>query len=267
MCKDKVFKSWVVAIHLLNEAHTVKTKHQCELIEENRSRNKIPSSWQLLSVKHHYQYLLILHSLPALMDIEHILLNEHEGCTKCHCFFAGHCSQSCPNGFPAGKGYKTLMAIDAMTAKKAKAVVKPVAATTASIETINLDNEISVTAAILLNSPREYNSDSDEDRDMSCQDVSPPFHCKHLVWHCQIHSLIEDFPVKMHALINNGMHLVLICPDLINCLGLKKHKLHKPEIVDITFSNQKKITVLYYYVNLFVTFLDASWTSHLHRQT
>ena len=272
-CKDKVLKSWVVSVRLLNEARAVETKHQCELIEETLQRqakkqntNSGPSrrsnsSQSNTTASTSSSYI----HLPTLMDTECTLLNGHDGCTKCRCFFAGYRSQSCPNSFPTGKGYKTLMATDAMTAKKAKAVAKPVtkavAATTASIETVNSDDEISVTAAILPNSPGEYNSDSDEDWDMSRRDVSPPLRCKHLVWHCQIHSLIEDFPVKKRTLIDNGAHLILIHPDLIDRLGLKKHKLHKPEIVDVAFSNQKKKTVLYYYVNLSLTSLDASWTS------
>ena len=271
--KDKVLKSWVVSVRLLDEARAVETKCQRELIEETLQRqakkqntnsgpsHRSNSSQSNTTSSTSSSYV----RLPALTDTEHTLLNEHDGCTKCCRFFAGHRSQSCPNGFPAGKGYKTLTVTDAMTAKKAKAVAKPitkaVAATTASIETVNSDDEISATAALLPNSPGEYNSDSDEDWDVSRRDVSPPLRCKHLVWHCQIHSLIEDFPVKTRVLIDNGAHLILIRPDLVDRLGLKKHKLHKPEIVDVAFSNQKKETVLYYYVNLSLTSLDASWTS------
>ena len=91
--------------------------------------------------------------LPSLTDTERTLLNEHEGCTKCRRFYAGHRSQSCPNGFPTGKDYKTLTAADAMTVKKAKAVAKPtskaVAAMGASIETVDSNDDISAAVAIL----------------------------------------------------------------------------------------------------------------------
>ncbi|EDR01163.1 uncharacterized protein LACBIDRAFT_333567 [Laccaria bicolor S238N-H82] len=137
--KDKVFKTWVIAVHLLDEARALETKHQ-------------------------------------------------------------HKSHDCPNGFPAGKNYKTLTAADAMTAKKGKAVAKPttkpVATTSTSIENINSDDDISVAAAILPNSPGEYNSNSDGGI-------------------CHVMSSIEDFPVKTRALIDNGAHLVLIRPKLI----------------------------------------------------
>jgi hypothetical protein len=33
-CKDKNFKTWVAAVCLLNEVHTVEKKCQCELIKE-----------------------------------------------------------------------------------------------------------------------------------------------------------------------------------------------------------------------------------------
>ena len=38
--KDKVFKTWVTAVHLLDEARAVKTKHQRELIEEMLTQHR-----------------------------------------------------------------------------------------------------------------------------------------------------------------------------------------------------------------------------------
>ena len=120
-----------------------------------------------------------------------------------------------------------LTASDATTAKKAKAVSKTVnkavVATSSTIEPVESDEEISATAAILPDSPGEYNSDSDEDWDVSHRKVSLPIHGKHLVWECQVHSMTEDFPVKTCALIDNSAHLVLIRPELVSCLGLKKY--------------------------------------------
>ena len=127
------------------------------------------------------------------------------------------------------------------------------------------DDNISVAAAILPNSPGEYNSDSDEDWDISHREVSPPLHGKHLVWNCQIHSSTKDFPVKTHALIDNGAHLVLICPELVNQLGLKKHDLPEPELIDVAFNSQQRKTKLYQYVKLSLTSLDSSWTSRTVR--
>lgn len=73
----------------------------------------------------------------------------------------------------------------------------------------------------------------------------------------------DDFPLKTRALINNGMHLVLIHPELVDRLGLKKYHLHKPELVDVAFSKGKKKTELYYYVKHTLSSLDSAWTSRV----
>ena len=65
----------------------------------------------------------------------------------------------------------------------------------------------------------------------------------------------------MCALIDNGAHLVLIHPELVKQLGLRIHKLHEPELIDIAFSDKRSKTKLYDYVKLSLTSLDAAWTS------
>jgi len=65
----------------------------------------------------------------------------------------------------------------------------------------------------------------------------------------------------MHVLIDNGVHLILIQPKLVDCLGLNKYKLSKPEIIDVAISKEKQKTELYYYVKLSLTLLDSIWTS------
>jgi len=158
---------------------------------------------------------------------------------------------------------------DVLAEKKAKAISKPnikaVAATSTTIKAINSDKEVSAAAAVLPESSHEYNSDFDEDWDVLCCEVSPEICAKHLIWNCQIHSLTNDFPVRMCVLIDNGTHLVLIHPELVEQLRLKVHKLHKPELVDIAFSKEVNKTELYNYVKLSLTSLDVVWTSKLVR--
>lgn len=193
------------------------------------------------------------------------MLNEHDGCTKCRKFYVGHCSWDCPTGFPSGKGYKTLSVTDALATKKGKSAPaslsnkqqtsKPVTATTPS-----LDNEPAAIAAVLP-SASDYDSDSEEDADISGCDMSAPIKSKHLLWRCQIHGLKSDFPVKTHALIDNGAHIMLIHPELVEELTLRKFCLHKPETVDVMLKNgQNSPSELYEYVRLSVTSLDAVWT-------
>lgn len=161
------------------------------------------------------------------------------------------------------------MAADTIAAKKAKATSKPsvkaIAATSAMIGAVDSDEDVSAAAAVLPNSSHEYHSDSDKDLDISHREVSQKIRAKHLIWNCQIHSLTNDFPVKTHALIDNGAHLVLIRPELVEQLGLKRHKLHEPELVDDAFGDKRSKTKLYDYVKLSLTSLDAAWTSKLIR--
>lgn len=207
--------------------------------------------------------------MPTLLDSERTLLNNHDGCTKCRRFYVNHKSRDCPFGFPAGKDYKTLSVNDALTAKKAKnapsasASTKPnakaVAATAPSSEDEN-DEPSTITA--VLPSIIDYSSNSDEDNDLSIHDVSAPVKSKHLIWHCQIHGLTTDFPVKTRALIDNGAHLVLIHPDLVDKLKLKKRRLHTPEPVDVALNNGlNSRSELHEYVKLSLTSLDLLWTS------
>jgi len=282
-CKDKVLKTWIASMCLIDEARAVETKRHCELIEEMldhqakcqntktdtlHSPSHCGNSSQLTSVSSNSTTTSSFVKLPPLTDTECTLLNEHDGCTKCCHFYTDHHSQNCPNSFPLGKGYKMLTTADVLAAKKAKAIskpaAKPVAATSASIENVDSDEDISATAAILPHSSNDYTSDSDKDWDVSCCEVSHmPHHGKHLIWNCQIHSQTSDFPVKTHALLDNSAHLILIHPELVDQLGLKKYHLHQPEPINVAFSTEKKQTKLYYYVMLSLLSLDTTWTSHV----
>jgi hypothetical protein len=131
-----------------------------------------------------------------------------------------------------------------------------------TIEPADSDEELVTTATVLLNSPSTFNSDSDEYDTLSDHNISCSLHARHFFWDCQVHSLTSDFPVKTCVLLDNGAHLVLICLELVAQLGIKKYCLHKPEIINVAFINEKKKkTELYYYVKLSLTLLDAQWTS------
>ena len=95
--KDKNFKTWVGTVHLLDEACTVETKHQCELIEktlqcqakrQNTNNDALQGPWRCgnslqtnaPSSSSSTSYLC----LPALTNAKCTLLKENDGCTKCH---------------------------------------------------------------------------------------------------------------------------------------------------------------------------------------
>ena len=45
---------------------------------------------------------------PKLLDSKHKLLNDNEGCIKCHCVIVDHCVANCPNNFPNPATYRSL---------------------------------------------------------------------------------------------------------------------------------------------------------------
>jgi len=194
--KDRNLKTWMAAIHLMDKARTVENKCQHELIEEtleqqakcqNTRNNTLhgPSHCANSSQSNVSTSPSTLIRLPPLTDSEHTLLNEHNSCTKCHKFYVGHHSHMCPNGFPQGKGYKTLTVGDALAAKKEKATTKPsakhVTSTSSKVETVDSDEGISAATVILLDSPGEYKSDSSKVWELLEHEVSPPIRTKHLI--------------------------------------------------------------------------------------
>jgi len=230
---DKVFKTWVATVCLLDEARTTKNKHQLDLIEgalQCQAKCQATDTNALCGPSHCNNTTSssstsssTSNCLAPLAEGERSLLNEHDGCTKCRHFYIGHHSHNCTLGIPTAKGYCMLTISNALAAKKTKATVKTnTKAVSTTITAVDSSNDkASTVAAVLPNSPGGYSSDSVEDADISHHDVSSPLHVKHLFWNCQIHRLIDDFPVKTQVLMENGTHLVLICPDLAAQLGLK----------------------------------------------
>ena len=264
--KEKMLKAWINAACHLDKTCNSENKCHRELIEETfnkhqaKCQNTDNNALHNTSCCYNTSTLNTNSStstftpLTLLLDTKHTLLNEHNSCTKFRKFYVSHKSCHCPNGFPSGKGYKTLSVADNLTMKKGtstapstsstKQAPKAVAATTSSS-----DNEPNIVAAVLP-SASDCDLDSDENADISECDICSPIKSKHLVWDCQIHRLLTDFPVRAQALIDNGTHVVLIWLDLIDKLNLRKHCLHKPEVVDVTMNNEKKSSSkLYEYVN------------------
>ena len=77
---------------LINEAHTVGTKHQQDLIEMLQCQAKCQITdhlWDVFYCANASQANTLLLSLmatsclPPLGNAEHTLFNKHDGCTKC----------------------------------------------------------------------------------------------------------------------------------------------------------------------------------------
>jgi Aspartyl protease len=90
-----------------------------------------------------------------------------------------------------------------------------------------------------------------------------PLKCKHFIWKCTIDGPLSEFPLKVSTLVDNGCHLMLIRPDIVQKLGLPIHTLHTPEPVDVTIKNgkEKQKYILKKFVILGVTSIDQQWSS------
>lgn len=82
-----------------------------------------------------------------------------------------------------------------------------------------------------------------EGSDNSHASMSPGPHIKskHFIWDCLLTGPAVNFPVKKPALINNGCHMVLIHPNIVDELHLQTFSLDQPEEVDITISFSKSV--------------------------
>lgn len=219
------------------------------------------------------------HRLPALTFEERSLLRENAGCFKCRRFFQEHRTPNCPNGFPSGNSYKTLTVEDLLRAKKttdrknpltnsyrqpkpvaalqeAKQETSPAAATEYSEEGVYATFGPTAASSVLGNG-----SFSEGDITVSL----PPLKSKHFIWKCNIDGgPTVDFPLAAHTLIDNGAHIVLIRPQLVEKLGLAVFPLDEPEEVDVAIDSScktKEKQILSSYVILRVSSLDQTFVA------
>ena len=191
-------------------------------------------------------------TLPKLTSVECQLLFDNEGCLKCRCVFVPHHSSTCPNNFPNPTNYKQLTQSFVETIKRH--LRKP---TAAMMPTVNDTNAASVpipVAAVMGTVPNlaAYMPsnvlrviEKDSDLDLSVSDTFPiaavrkhqllapkaqdedlaPFTVPHLFWQCCVNGFADDFPTFLQALIDHGLHAVLISDEFATSLSLKHHKL------------------------------------------
>jgi len=74
------------------------------------------------------------------------------------------------------------------------------------------------------------------------EDVSPPLRSKHFIAKFKVYGPRLDFALTYAALIDNGAHVVLIRPEVVEELGLERHLLPVPEPVDVAITDGKKKT-------------------------
>jgi len=215
--------TWTNELHKLADEHAHDNKHLCDHAEEilhaakhqalsNNSRNantfsssSRPSSYGNNNKTH----------LPKLTNDEHEILHAHQGCLKCHCGYQNHMTCDCPNNFPASSGYKTITlgtmkSHHSLYGKPSSSMVESI--TTVSVEAGNMSDEHNTVSIIMPSSVLSSESEVEDD------DVSIPHKSRHHQWHCQIAGTISDFPTPVNALLDSGVHVVLICYGTASCL-------------------------------------------------
>ncbi|KIJ31335.1 hypothetical protein M422DRAFT_267006 [Sphaerobolus stellatus SS14] len=139
--------------------------------------------------------------LPKLTNQDKQLLNEHEGCTCCCTFYAGHCSDTCPmkasRTFPNATNYCTLTASMVEAARPR------------------------VTAAFVEAAP------CNDDTDSYVSSSTPtPFTIPHLYVVLDLTGpTVREFPLLICALLDIGCPTVIISSSLVDQLGLHHYDL------------------------------------------
>ena len=171
---------------------------------------------------------------------------EHQGCLKCRRFYAGHRAPQCTSTI-SGKGYKTLTTHDAQRAKTAQ---NSKGSTSSQINTVAAVTEPGPShegedfcAAVFPNLSSgligEGNFSDNSDTSFSSVSAPPHIKSKHFIWNCTLTGPAVTFPVTKSSLIDNGCHMVLIRPDIVDLLGLEIFTLDQPEVVDVAISFSK----------------------------
>jgi len=89
-----------------------------------------------------------------------------------------------------------------------------------------------------------------------------PLRVPHFTWCCSTSGAASSFPVTFDALIDNGLHTVLICKEFVNELALRCRKLLVPEVIKMAMegAGKKVIVPLYEWVKLKVYDPSSWWT-------
>ena len=204
---------------------------------------------------------------PKLTEGERKLLQDSNGCFKCHVPYAGHRAEKCTATPPTGENYRTLTAQDVLHAKNTKershTNTAPLAATT-DHSTLNQ----SVTLPLAAVFPSLVNADSSfsELSGSSMSSVSPsPIKCEHLIWQCTADDGSARFLESTTALLDSGAHMIFIRPDLVRKLALHAYCLTTPEKVSVAIDAKQddQPSSFTHYVRLTVSSHDSVFKSNI----
>ncbi|KAJ7060419.1 hypothetical protein C8F01DRAFT_1058510, partial [Mycena amicta] len=188
-----------------------------------------------------------------LTDDERQLLDANHGCRRCRKPFVFHYANDnvCefpPADFPKITEASVAAAKASLTADqrsklanatkgKGKGKAAPVASTVPAAAPQAPAGRSTAVAAVIADyadeRDDEYSSDS-EYSDLSHRGVSQP----HIYFDCLIEGARTNLPIPTRGLIDNGSFLVLIDEDLVEYVGLRRHRLHEPIPFDTAFATK-----------------------------
>jgi hypothetical protein len=206
--------------------------------------------------------------LPKLTETKCKLLWDNEGCFQCRKFFAGHLSKGCTGDLPDPTSYKTLTNTDIERAKQThrKGTVAVVTSHEEGMDYGSDGNELihPIAAVAHPGHPAAYlpsnsslilgtespDGSEEENEEVSCHLSSPaqnetaktaPLRQQHLWWTRELVSEDPSVPTSYHrSLIDNGSYSVLIREHEVCTACLKKHKLEKPETIEVAITDDGK---------------------------
>ncbi|KAJ6490459.1 hypothetical protein DFH09DRAFT_947820, partial [Mycena vulgaris] len=181
---------------------------------------------------------------PKLTDSERELLKDNEGCNRCRKPFAGHRFAECPDPMTADNHFVVTerLVADARKARKGKSSSSGSAPSTKS-----------AVAAVMPPITGDSDTSGSVESDLSdVSNASPPHSIPHLVWPCLLDGASDSFPLPVDALIDDGCHLVLVNPSVVEKLQLRMKPLREPEDVSLAMSDSSApySTSLTHYVKL-----------------
>ncbi|KAF8237158.1 hypothetical protein L208DRAFT_1519101, partial [Tricholoma matsutake] len=196
-------------------------------------------------------------TLPPLTDAEKDLLRLHQGCFKCHTFYAEHFSRNCTNPCPTAEDCKKVMAAYAGKAKLAYEKKKHGMTTIAAVF-----EGASVVEEDISDEGSDQYMDANEAEEYMPHTLSLP---PHLIWTCSIDAPATCTPTLINTLIDHGSPPVLISSDLTDILCLTPRPLFKPLSVSGAFNKDQTFIsaplILTHYCRLYVQLMDTIWKS------
>ena len=276
--KEKVAE-WMDVMERLDAKRKLELKRQQEVAAEEVQRNS--SSKRQNSMNSGTFTSLSTRSdqkcAPHLTQEERNILSKYQGCFKCRRVCVGHRTIDCPNGFPSGENYKPVTMEDVARAKnekkpaenrqqhfkagsssKAVASVQEMPSNQSHIEEMDKNAVFAVFGPTASSSIIGNGSFSEGDISVSL----PLLRSEHFMWKCSVEGPNVDFPLTVSTLIDNGAHVVLIRPEVVQKLGLHIHQLAQPECIDVAIDSsnkEKKGRELSEFVFLSVSSLDQSF--------